>query len=150
MKIASFRVDHNKLEKGVYVSRRDGDTVTLDLRMAKPYVDPLLDNSTLHSLEHTLATALRNGKRGANVVYCGPMGCQTGFYCVFFGLNDAEIFDCVRDTFRFLATQSYPMPGAARAECGNALNLSLDKAVAAAKAYYALIEDKTEFDKYPE
>ena len=35
-KIASFTVNHDTLEKGVYISRIDGDAVTYDIRMKKP------------------------------------------------------------------------------------------------------------------
>ena len=31
-RIASFTVDHTKLQPGLYLSRRDGDILTFDLR----------------------------------------------------------------------------------------------------------------------
>jgi len=82
-KIASFTVDHNKLEPGLYYSRRDGDIVTFDLRFKKPNTGDLLSNSEMHSAEHLVATLLRNSEEKDSVVYFGPMGCQTGFYFLF-------------------------------------------------------------------
>lgn len=34
--IASFQVNHDLLDKGMYISRIDGDVVTYDIRMKKP------------------------------------------------------------------------------------------------------------------
>ena len=62
-KIASFEVDHIKLEKGLYVSRIDpvGETAvtTFDLRMKKPNQEAL-DIAAIHTLEHLVATFVRN------------------------------------------------------------------------------------------
>ena len=73
-KITSFTVDHTKLEKGIYVSRVDGDITTYDLRMRKPNTDDLLSNSSMHSFEHMLATYMRNGEIKDSIIYVGPMG----------------------------------------------------------------------------
>ena len=62
-RIASFQVDHTKLLPGLYLSRVDGDTVTFDLRFKKPNTGDLLSNSELHSVEHLIATLLRNADR---------------------------------------------------------------------------------------
>ena len=35
-RIASFCVDHTKLDRGMYLSRQDGDVLTWDIRMKKP------------------------------------------------------------------------------------------------------------------
>ena len=72
--IASFTIDHNRLQPGMYLARRDGDIVTLDLRFKKPNTGDLLSNSELHSTEHLVATALRNGEAKEAVIYFGPMG----------------------------------------------------------------------------
>lgn len=82
-RIASFSIDHTRLQPGMYLSRRDGTVVTLDLRFRRPNTDDLLSNSALHSLEHIVATILRNSPEKDAVVYFGPMGCQTGFYVLF-------------------------------------------------------------------
>ena len=93
-KIASFTVNHLDLLTGVYVSRKDylGDQVltTFDLRFTRPNEEPPMDNPGIHSIEHLVATFLRNHREWADkTVYFGPMGCRTGFYVIFAG-------DCVR------------------------------------------------------
>ena len=86
-KIASFTVDHLKLEPGVYVSRRDQDPATgcvittFDLRLTAPNKQPVMNTAECHTIEHLGATFLRNHEQwGRRVVYFGPMGCRTGFY----------------------------------------------------------------------
>ena len=79
-KIASFSVDHDKLKKGMYVSRIDGDVVTYDLRMKVPNAGDYLSNGALHTFEHLFATYARNSALSDSVIYVGPMGCRTGFY----------------------------------------------------------------------
>ena len=82
-RIASFNVDHTVLLPGLYLSRRDGDVITFDLRFKRPNTGDLLTNSEMHSTEHLIATLLRNSESKDAVVYFGPMGCQTGFYFLF-------------------------------------------------------------------
>ena len=79
-RIASFCVDHTKLEPGIYISRIDGDIATYDIRMRKPNTPPFLSNPVLHSFEHLFATIARNSEYGGRVIYFGPMGCRTGCY----------------------------------------------------------------------
>ena len=79
-KIASFTVDHDFIKEGVYVSRIDGDITTYDLRTRVPNAGDYLDDVTMHSVEHMLATFLRSSAIGNDVIYFGPMGCRTGFY----------------------------------------------------------------------
>ena len=79
--IASFQVDHTILSPGLYFSRADGSVHTFDLRLKKPNTGDLLTNTQLHSVEHLIATLLRNSTQRDSVVYFGPMGCQTGCYC---------------------------------------------------------------------
>ena len=86
-RIASFSVDHNILEPGIYVSRSDSDestgciTTTFDLRMTAPNREPVMDTAAVHALEHLGATFLRNDEEWKDrVIYFGPMGCRTGFY----------------------------------------------------------------------
>ena len=82
-RIASFTVDHDVLVPGLYLSRQDGDVVTLDLRFKKPNTGDLLTNAEMHSVEHVIATLLRNSEQKDAVIYFGPFGCQTGFYFLF-------------------------------------------------------------------
>ena len=79
-KIKSFTINHDILVPGFYISREDGDVITYDLRTRKPNAGDYMDNPTMHSLEHMIATLIRNSDMGNDVVYFGPMGCQTGFY----------------------------------------------------------------------
>ena len=98
-RIASFRVDHNKLLPGLYLSRRDGDVTTFDLRFKRPNTGDLLSNAEMHSVEHVIATLLRNGRAKDAIIYFGPMGCQTGFYLLFDSrqLTDGDAVEiCVR------------------------------------------------------
>ena len=137
-KIASFQVDHTVLLPGMYLSRRDGDVTTFDLRFKRPNTGDLLTNAELHSVEHILATLLRNGPHRDAVIYFGPMGCQTGFYFLFDSrrLTDAQAVELVKEAFAAGAAWEDPMPGKSAAECGNYVNL--DAALARAQcAYYS-------------
>ena len=124
-KIESFKIDHLNHPAGIYLSRRDGDICTYDVRICKPYADELLTNAEMHSLEHLLATVLRNGAHGAEVIYVGPMGCQTGFYVLYRGLGQNEAERDILAAFRYVADYDGEMPGNSKAECGNCLNLSV-------------------------
>ena len=81
-KITSFCVDHTKLMEGMYISRIDKDCVTYDMRTCRPNMGMLMDNSTIHTTEHMIATFIRNSEIADDVIYFGPMGCQTGFYLI--------------------------------------------------------------------
>ena len=144
-KIASFQVDHTKLLPGMYLSRRDGEVTTFDLRFKKPNTGDLLTNAEMHSVEHVIATLLRNSHAKDAVIYFGPMGCQTGFYFLFDSrkLTDTEAVDLVKEVFAAGATWEGPMPGKSAVECGNYINL--DTALARAQcAYYSdVIRDWT-------
>ena len=76
-RIKSFTINHNVLVPGFYIFREDGDVITYDLRTRKPNAGDYMDNASMHSLEHMFATYIRNSKMGEDVVYFGPMGCQT-------------------------------------------------------------------------
>lgn len=147
-RIASFQVDHNKLEPGLYLSRRDGQVTTLDLRFKKPNTGDLLTNGEMHSVEHVIATLLRNGRAKDAVIYFGPMGCQTGFYLLFDStrLTDADAVELVKETFAAGAAFSGEMPGRSAAECGNYINLDLALAKAQCAYYSQLLQSWTEAD----
>lgn len=134
-KIESFKIDHLNHPAGIYLSRRDGDICTYDVRICKPYADELLTNAEMHSLEHLLATVLRNGAHGAEVIYVGPMGCQTGFYVLYRGLGQNEAERDILAAFRYVADYAGEMPGNSKAECGNCLNLSVAAARRAATTF---------------
>lgn len=145
-RIASFTVDHNKLVPGLYLSRRDGDIVTFDLRFKKPNTGDLLTNSEMHSAEHLIATLLRNSGDKDAVIYFGPMGCQTGFYFLF----DERRLSCegaialLKQVFTAAGAFEGEMPGKSPAECGNYVNLNVETGKAVCKWYAGLIADWTE------
>ena len=147
-KIESFKVDHTRLEKGLYVSRIDGDIVTYDLRMRKPNTGELISNSAMHSLEHMLATYLRNSEIAEKIIYVGPMGCQTGFY-VLVRMNDNEKFlENLKDTLVKIIEHDGEIFGKSAVECGNYRNLDLNEAKKEAKAYLEVLESKNIDFKY--
>ena len=140
-RIASFTVDHNKLVPGLYYSRRDGDTVTFDLRFKKPNTGDLLSNSEMHSVEHLIATLLRNSEDKEAVIYFGPMGCQTGFYFLFDNrlLSLEGAIELLKGVFTAAASFEGEMPGKSAVECGNYVNLDVDTGKAVCKFYADLI-----------
>ena len=145
-RIASFTVDHTVLEPGLYLSRRDGSVVTSDLRFKKPNTGDLLSNSQMHSVEHLVATFLRNSAGKDAVVYFGPMGCQTGFYFLFDGdkLTNGQAIALLQAVFAQAAVYDGPLPGCSAAECGNYRNLSVEEGRACCAWYSRLIDRWTE------
>ena len=145
-RIASFTVDHNVLVPGLYLSRRDGSVVTFDLRFKKPNTGDLLSNSQMHSVEHLVATFLRNSAGKDAVVYFGPMGCQTGVYFLFDGdkLTNGQAIALLQAVFAQAAVYDGPMPGCSAAECGNYRNLSVEEGRACCAWYSRLIDRWTE------
>ncbi len=150
-KIASFTVDHRKITEGVYISRIDGDVVTYDLRMRKPNTGDVLDNGTMHSLEHLFATMVRNSTLSDRVIYFGPMGCQTGFYLLMRNQNHQENLDLIKKTLEQIICYRGEMPGNSEIECGNYRNLDVALARIETEGYYGKIKDWTvEKMKYQE
>ncbi len=145
-KIASFTVDHTRLDEGIYISRIDGDITTYDLRMRKPNTGDLMSNSAMHSLEHMFATVVRNSEMADKVIYFGPMGCQTGFYLLMRTLQHAEVVELIKTVLKRIEEYDGEMPGNSEIECGNYRNLSMQAAKAEAALYYNKIKDLTDKD----
>lgn len=145
-RIASFTVDHNRLQPGLYLSRRDGDVTTFDLRFKKPNTGDLLSNAQLHSVEHLIATFLRNSPQKEAVIYFGPMGCQTGFYFLFDSrlLTDAQAIELLQEVFAQAGAYHGEMPGKSPKECGNYINLDTELGREACQWYAQLIAHWTE------
>ena len=145
-RIASFTVDHTVLVPGLYLPRRDGTTVTFDLRFKKPNTGDLLSNAELHSVEHIIATLLRNSPQKDAVIYFGPMGCQTGFYFLFDGeqLSNANAVRLLQRVFTAAAKFDGAMPGASARECGNYRNLDVELARRCCAYYADVIADWSE------
>lgn len=143
-KIASFTVDHDRLEKGLYVSRIDGDAVTYDIRMKKPNGGDYLKNAELHTFEHLFATYARNSEYSDSVIYVGPMGCRTGFYLVMRdSVGRGGVISLIKDSFAFIASFEGEIPGAKRKECGNYLEHDLDGAKRVARDMIEVLKDWT-------
>lgn len=140
-RIASFTVDHTKLNRGIYVSRKDKigkETVTtFDLRMKEPNKEPVLDVPAIHTIEHIGATFLRNHKKYDNeTIYFGPMGCRTGFYLLLKNdLDSKTIVPIIKELFEFISDFEGDIPGASAVECGNYLSMNLPMARLEAKKY---------------
>lgn len=142
--IASFTIDHNTLQKGIYVSRTDGDVVTYDIRMKRPNGGDYLSNGAMHTFEHLFATYARNGALGEKVIYVGPMGCRTGFYLL---MRDSarrdQVLELVRESFAFIAQFEGEIPGSQPRECGNYREHDLSGAKAVAEDMLQVLKDWT-------
>ncbi len=140
-RIASFQVDHIRLNRGIYVSRIDevnGNYLTsFDIRMKLPNREPVINIAELHTMEHLGATFLRNHPVWKDeVVYFGPMGCRTGFYLILKGrLQSKDIVELIRETYEFMANFEGEIPGATAIECGNYLDQNLSMAKYEASKY---------------
>ena len=157
-KIPSFTIDHERLLRGVYVSRKDrvGDQVvtTFDIRMKEPNREPALSPSALHTIEHLAATFLRNHPQWKDrVIYWGPMGCLTGNYLLLRGdLTSCDVLPLMVETFDFIADFEGDVPGASPRDCGNYLLMNLPEARWEARKYLheVLLCAKEENLVYPE
>ncbi len=148
-KIKSFEVDHRYITPGLYISRIDGSVTTYDLRTKKPNTDDLMDNSTMHSLEHMFATYVRSSEIKDDVLYFGPMGCQTGFYLLVNNANNEKVKAVILDTLKRIIDHDGEIFGNSEIECGNYKSLDLEKAKLEAKLYLEILEnDKNNFE-YP-
>ena len=140
-KIASFTIDHIKLQPGVYVSRKDtiGAEVitTFDLRMTSPNEEPVMNTAEMHTIEHLAATFLRNHPDyKEKTIYFGPMGCRTGFYLLLAGdLTSKEIVPLMIEMYEFIRDFKDEVPGASAKDCGNYLDMNLPMANYLAKKY---------------
>ena len=150
-KIASFTVNHLNLLPGVYVSRRDyiGSEVvtTFDLRFTRPNLEPPMDNPGIHSIEHLVATFLRNHPVWSEkTIYFGPMGCRTGFYLILAGSYESkDIVPLLKEIYRFMADFEGEVPGASAKDCGNYLDMNLPMAKYLSKKYLTeVLENITE------
>lgn len=157
-KIASFTIDHIKLEPGIYVSRKDhigSETVTtFDLRMTSPNDEPVMNTAEVHTIEHLAATFLRNDPEyKEKIVYFGPMGCRTGFYLILAGdYKSEDIVELLKEMFLFMRDFKGEVPGAAARDCGNYLDMNLPMANYVAGKFYeeVLLHISKERLEYPE
>ena len=145
-KNASFTVDHTKFSEGLYISRIDGDITTYDMRTRRPNSGDFMDNITMHTFEHMFSTYIRNS--GLDVIYFGPMGCQTGFYLLVRNAdNDAVIREIITACEKIEEHQGEVF-GNSEIECGNYKTLDLDTAKKEASMYLEVLKSKKTDFKY--
>lgn len=149
-RIASFSVDHDKIEKGIYISRIDGDIITYDMRTRVPNAGDYMSNITMHSVEHMFATYVRNSDIGKNVIYFGPMGCRTGFYLLVRDVAPELVAKTVKTVLALIRDHNGEMFGATRKECGNYRELDINAAKEEAAAYLSVLENADITFKYPD
>jgi len=145
--IPSFQVDHTKIVPGIYESRVDtvekDFVTTFDIRMKTPNVEPVIHPNAMHTIEHIVATFLRNDEEWKDrIVYWGPMGCLTGCYLIVKGRpKPNELTPLLIRAFRFCAEYEGEVPGATPINCGNYLLHDLNMAKYEAKRYLEILEN---------
>ncbi|MBE6773126.1 MAG: S-ribosylhomocysteine lyase [Ruminococcaceae bacterium] len=143
-KIASFTIDHTILPKGMYLSRTDANTVTYDIRTRRPNVEEVMENGSIHTLEHLFATYVRNSVHKDKVVYFGPMGCRTGFYFITTDeISASEAVELTKAALAFCADFDGEIPGVSAEECGNYRDHNLEGAKKEAAAMCDVLTDWT-------
>lgn len=155
--IQSFSVDHTRIVPGIFTSRVDRlgefSVTTYDIRLKRPNIEPAVDVAAMHSLEHIIATFLRNDPEWKDeVVYWGPMGCLTGFYLILKGSRaPQELYELMLNAFKAVEN-AREVPGAAPVNCGNYLMHNLETAKWYAREFAAYLEanaDNSEIFEYP-
>ena len=159
-RIKSFTINHNILKPGFYISRKDGEIVTYDLRTRKPNAGNYMSNSAMHSVEHMFATCVRNSEIADDVVYFGPMGCQgfgvlistpALFSLVVRDVEPGKVFEITKEVLKQILEYDGPVFGASAIECGHYENLSLDEAKKECRAYLKVLESQTNMEfTYPQ
>ena len=137
--IPSFQKDHDKLQKGLYAMTDANGITTFDLRFKTPNAGDYITPKALHTIEHLLATVLRNGRCGDKIVYFGPMGCRTGFYLLTVQLSREEVLALLKESIP-AALAMDTVPGSTHKECGNYLEHDPEGAKKELAAYLAVLE----------
>ena len=139
-KIASFSKNHDELNVGLHKCTTDHGVTTWDLRFKKPNAGDYISPKALHSVEHIIATILRNSDKKKNIIYFGPMGCRTGFYLLTVNMGYDEVLSLLKESFS-LAQTFKQIPGNKREECGNYLEHDLDEALKECKKYSEILNN---------
>ena len=145
-KNASFTVDHRKFGEGLYISRIDSDVTTYDMRTRRPNAGDYMDNLTMHTFEHMFSTYIRNSE--LDVIYFGPMGCQTGFYLLVRNADDNAVLEQIKLALKKIIDHEGDVFGASEEECGNYKTLDLVTAKDEAKTYLDVLNTKEITFKY--
>lgn len=143
-KITSFTVDHTKISEGMYISRIDGDITTYDLRMRKPNAGDYISVGAMHTMEHMFATFIRNSPIAGDVIYFGPMGCQTGFYLLVRNADHFKVFEETKKVLKSIKEYKGAVFGNSEIECGNFRTLNLGLAHYEAERYLKVLENWTD------
>ena len=138
-KIPSFEKDHDSLTPGLYAQTDANGVTTFDLRFKKPNAGDYITPRALHTVEHLMATVLRNSRAKENIVYFGPMGCRTGFYLLTLRMSRDEVLSLLRACIP-AALALDEIPGSRREECGNYLEHDRAGAKEELAAYRAVLE----------
>ena len=152
--IPSFQVDHNRIIPGIYESRLDTlgteYATTFDIRMKYPNAEPAIQANAMHTIEHVVATFLRNDDEWKDrIIYWGPMGCMTGCYLIVKGHpTPQEILPLMIRAFEFLADYDDVVPGANPQNCGNYIFHDLNIARYEARKYLEILKTNPGFE-YP-
>lgn len=140
-RITSFSVDHDYITPGIYISRIDGDITTYDMRTRTPNAGDYMDNITMHSVEHMLATFFRNSDISENIIYFGPMGCRTGFYLLVRNEPSERVLGEVKLALKKTIEHKGDVFGATRKECGNYKELNIESARKECSGYLKVLEN---------
>lgn len=150
-RIKSFTINHDVLVPGFYISREDGNIITYDLRTRKPNAGDYMSNATMHSVEHMFATLVRNSEIADDVIYFGPMGCQTGFYLVVKDVAPQKVFAITKQVLQQTLAHEGEVFGASAVECGHYENLDIALAKKECEFYLRVLENQTNMEfTYPE
>lgn len=138
-KIPSFLKNHDKLQPGLYAQTDKNGITTFDLRFKKPNAGDYITPKALHTIEHLLATVLRNSEKKDDIVYFGPMGCRTGFYLLTLRLSYEEVLALLKTCIpEAMALEE--VPGSRREECGNYLEHDLAGAKGELASYLTILK----------
>ncbi|MFR8812073.1 MAG: S-ribosylhomocysteine lyase [Lachnospiraceae bacterium] len=150
-RIKSFTINHDILVPGFYISRVDGDITTYDMRTRRPNMGDYMSDLTMHSVEHMFATYIRNSEIAEDVIYFGPMGCQTGFYLLVRNANDKHVFEITKNVLQQIVEHDGPVFGASAVECGNYRNLDITAAKTECATYLEVLKQQTNMEfTYPQ
>ena len=145
-KITSFTVDHDLLTEGIYVSRIDGDITTYDMRTRVPNAGSFMDTTTAHTVEHMFATFVRNSEIKDDVIYFGPMGCRTGFYLLVRNADNEKVLEITKKILADIIAYKGEVFGNTKKECGNYLDLDLEKAKEECRKYLEVLQNEQTFE----
>ena len=147
--IQSFSVDHTRIVPGIFTSRVDhlGDyaVTTYDIRLRRPNIEPAIDILAMHSLEHLIATYLRNDEAWKEeVIYWGPMGCLTGFYLILKGSRPPQaLYGLMLKAFQSVG-EAKDVPGTTAQNCGYYRMHNLELAQWYAREFVTYLEANAE------